>query len=378
MSDSAAEKTQEPTPKRLRESREKGEVPRSRELGTLAITAGAVLVIAIFSSWFGQRARWFLRDGLSLDRSQIMDPSALPLALSEAMATGLQWVVPFLVAGVVFAFAAPLLLGGWNLSAKSLAPQFKRMNPLSGIKRLFSANALMELLKALAKFFLLGGMAVVILWTWRDQVFSLAGKDLAVGVAEGLRLCFATVASLCIGLAAIAAIDAPFQYFSHRKKLRMTLQEVKDEMKETEGRPEVKQQIRQAQQNAARKRMASDMTRANVVLNNPSHFSVALYYDPDADAAPTVIAKGADHMAEVIRELAQENRVPQLRIAPLARALYRHVDVGEQIPAGLYVAVAQVLSYVFALANRPQQAGDLPNPEVPADYQWQPEQPTTN
>ncbi|MGJ8669704.1 MAG: flagellar biosynthesis protein FlhB [Oceanococcus sp.] len=373
MSETAAEKTQEPTPKRLRESRKKGEVPRSRELGTLAITAGSVLVIAVFGTWFGEKALLFLRHGLSLERAQVMNPAATTLAFSEALVLGLQWLIPFLAAGIVFAFAAPVLLGGWNFSTEALQPQFKRMNPLSGLKRIFSSQALMELVKALAKFFLLGGMAVVVLWTWRDKVFALATKELSVGIIEGLGLCFSTVAALCIGLAAIAAIDAPFQYFSHRKKQRMSLQEVKDEMKESEGRPEVKQQMRQMQQEAGRKRMAQDMQTANVVINNPSHFSVALYYDPDGSAAPKVVAKGANHMAEVIRDLAKENRVPQLRIAPLARALYRHVDVGAEIPAGLYLAVAEVLSYIFTLNTKPQQAGETPNPDVPEDYQWQSE-----
>lgn len=375
MADSAAEKTQEPTPKRLRETREKGEIARSRELGTLATTAGAVLVIAMFGGWFARRAQALMHDGLSLERGQLMHPEAMTAALHDTLLLGLQWSVPFLVGGVVFAFVAPLLMGGWNFSTQALQPKFERLNPLAGIKRIFSAQALMELLKAVAKFVLLGGMAVLVLWTWREHLLGLGMQNLSAGMAQGLKLCFYTLAALCIGLALIAAIDAPFQYFSHRKKLRMTLQEVRDEMKETEGRPEVKQHIRRMQQEMSRKRMAQDMARANVVINNPTHFSVALYYDPQGDAAPVVVAKGADHMAEVVRDLAREHRIPQLRIAPLARALYRHVEVGAEIPAGLYLAVAEVLSYIFALNTRPAQAGEPPDPDIPDVYRWKPDDP---
>lgn len=373
MADSSAEKTQEPTPKRLRETREKGEVARSRELATLVSMAGAVLVIAMFGGWLAQAAMNLMRNSLSLDRGQVVAPQAMTAALHDALLLGLKLSTPFLIAGVVFAFVAPLLMGGWNFSTQALQPKIERLNPLAGIKRIFSAQALMELFKAVAKFVLLGGMAVLVLWAWREHVLGLGMRDLGDGLSSGLKLCFYTLSSLCIGLALIAAIDAPFQFFTHRKKLRMTLQEVRDEMKESEGRPEVKQHIRRMQQEMSRKRMAQDMARANVVINNPTHFSVALYYDPQGAAAPVVVAKGADHMAELVRDLARENAVPQLRIAPLARALYRHVDVGAEIPAGLYLAVAEVLSYIFALSTRPAQAGEPPDPDIPAAYRWKPE-----
>lgn len=375
MAESAQEKTQEPTPKRLADARKKGEVPRSKELATLAITAGSVGVVLILGGSLGRSAMSFMRDGLRIERGDLLAGRQMPLALGEALADALIFLVPFLIAGIVFAFAAPLLIGGWNVSLEALTPKLEKLNPLSGIKRIFSAQALMELLKAIAKFVLLGGMAVAVLWAWHEQVLSLSMKPLAAGMQQGLTLCMGTVALLCIGLAAIAAIDAPFQYFSHRKKLRMSMQELKDEIKETEGRPEIKQQQRAMQQQAARGRMAQDMAEASVVINNPTHFSVALKYDPNGDAAPTVVAKGQDHMAELVRDLAKENRIPQLRIAALARALYRHVEVGQEIPAGLYLAVAEVLSYVFALDAGLRANDPTPNPDIPKDYRWQPPQP---
>ncbi len=372
MADSAAEKTQEPTPKRLREAREKGQVPRSRELGNLAGVAITVLTIAILGGELADMSRSFLRDGLSLRREDVMNMARMGEHFSSEMWLGLLWLLPILLLGFVAAFIGPVLFGGWNFSTKALTPDPARLNPFSGIKRIFSLTALVELGKAILKFLLLGGLSVIVLWGWHERVLGLGNLDLDTGMANGLAMCLATLAALCGGLAVIAGVDIPFQYFHHRKQLRMTLQEVKDEMKETEGKPEVKQQIRQLQQQMARKRMAQQIPRASVVINNPEHFSVALRYDPDGSAAPLVVAKGADHLAEVIRELAREHQVPQLRLPPLARALYRHVAVDQEIPAGLYLAVAQVLSYLFAL-NSAQQQPEMPDPEIPTEFRWNPE-----
>ncbi len=372
MADSAAEKTEEPTPKRLREAREKGQVPRSRELGNLAGVALAVLAIAILGGELGELAERLLRGGLSLEREHVMSVTRMGEHFANDLWLGLLWLLPLLAVGFLAAFVAPLLFGGWNFSTKALAPDPARLNPLSGIKRIFSVNALVELVKAVLKFLLLGGLSVIVLWSWHERVLSLGALDLDTGVASGLTMCLITLASLCVGLAVIAGIDVPFQYFHHRKQLRMTLQEVKDEMKETEGKPEVKQQIRQLQQQMARKRMAQQIPQASVVINNPQHFAVALRYDPAGNGAPTLVAKGADHLAAVIRELASEHKVPQLRLPPLARALYRHVEVDQEIPSGLYLAVAQVLSYIFAL-NNAQQQPDLPDPEIPAEFRWTPD-----
>ncbi len=374
MAENTADKTQEPTPKRLRDARKKGQLARSRELATLAIVAGAVLVISVVGPRLGRGAMAFLDRGLRLEREQMTSLAAVQENLGSSLISGFAWAMPFLLAGLLAAFVGPLLFGGWNYSPKALVPDFKRLNPVTGLGRIFSANALMELLKALAKFVLLGGLAVAVLWAYNDRVLGLGAQAVRSGVVEGLGLCFATVASLCLGLAVIAAIDVPFQFHAHRKKMKMSIREVKDEMKETEGRPEVKQHIRRMQQEAARRRMAQDMPTAHVVINNPEHFSVALRYDPDSGGAPEVIAKGADHLAEVIRELALENAIPQLRMPALARSLYRFVKVGEEIPSGLYLAVAQVLSYIFALNRHPQQAGSAPDPEIPAQYRWSPAQ----
>ena len=373
MEETSAEKNQEPTPKRLRESREKGEIARSRELATLAGVAAGVLVIWVGGSALGQAVMTFLSDGLSISREQAVQIETGPAAMGEALIRGLGLTTPFLIAGFVAAFAAPLLFGGWNYAAKALIPDPKKLDPIAGVKRIFSMNALMELFKALAKFVMLGGLAVVVLWGWQDRVLNLGAEPINTAVIDGLMLCLGTVTALLIGLAVIAAIDVPFQYHSHRKKLKMSLQEVKDEMKETEGRPEVKANIRRVQMEMARKRMAQDIPTADVIINNPTHFAVALKYDQSAGKAPVVVAKGVDHIAEVIRELAEQNKVPQLRIPPLARSLYRHVAVGAEIPSGLYLAVAQVLSYIFNIRQNPAEAGEVPDPEIPGDFVWNPD-----
>ncbi len=372
MSNSAAEKTEEPTPKKLREAREKGQVPRSRELATLFGVAGTVLVLVLMGRTLVDGARGFMVRHLRFDAAAMQDPGRMAEGLATALADALIWLLPFLLGGLVAAFAAPVLFGGWNWSGKALLPDPERLNPLAGLKRIFSLNALMELLKAVAKFVLLGGIAVMVLWGDHRQVLGLGQMDLKVAMAQGLDLCISALAWMCIGLAMIAAIDAPFQYFSHRKKLKMTLQEVKDEMKETEGRPEVKQQQRQLQQ-LARSRMAQQIPGAQVILNNPTHYAVALRYAPDGPGAPVVVAKGSGILAEVIRDLGREHRIPQLRLPPLARALYHNVEVDQEIPGGLYLAVAQVLSYVFALQQDPQRVGAPPDPEVPNEFRWDPD-----
>jgi flagellar biosynthetic protein FlhB len=265
----------------------------------------------------------------------------------------------------------PTLLGGWNFSTKALAPKFEKLDPIKGFMRLFAPRNFVELLKAMAKFLLIGTVALLLLQGLTNQIIGLSMEPVRAALGHAIWLCLLSLLVMCASLAIIAAVDVPFQLWDYSRKMRMTLQEVRDEMKETDGRPEVKSKIRQVQQQLARRRMMEEVPHADVIVTNPTHVSVALKYDAEGDmSAPRVIAKGTDLIALRIREIATENQVPIFEAPPLARALNAHADIGEEIPRRLYHAVAQVLSYVYALRrarNYEITTPELPDIDVPED-----------
>lgn len=350
MSESSAQdRTERATPKRLADARKKGQVPRSRELSAAAVVlAGAGGVLA----WGGSAAEGaaaLLRASYAGIVPALDDPSLLPTRAVELAGQGFLQVLPILGLTTVAALAAPMLIGGWNFSPGAAAPDFARVNPLSGLKRIFSANSLAELFKALLKFLLIAAIASGVIWSDRDRLLALGALPAASAVAEGLRLALDALLWMGGGLLLIAAIDVPWQLFQHAKQLRMTKQEVREEYKQSEGKPEVKAKIRRLQQEMANARMMEKVPTADVVVTNPTHYAVALSYSAGKDRAPRVVAKGADELARAIRELAAEHRVPLVEAPPLARALYRGCELDDEIPSALYQAVAQVLSYVYQL-----------------------------
>jgi flagellar biosynthetic protein FlhB len=344
-----SDRTEDPTPKRLQDARRKGQIARSRELSmTLVMLAGAASFL-FMGPYYHARLESLFALGLDFDRRQAFDP-AEPLNLfGEAVLAGLTMLLPLFVILVFAAFVAALSFGGWAFSSEGLKPKLERLNPLNGLKRVFGLNGLAELLKALAKFLLVAVVAAVILWTKASDLIRLGQLDANSGLAQTAELLSLAFIGVCATLILIAAIDVPFQWFQHRRKLRMTKQEVKEELKETEGRPEVRSRIRQAQQELANRRMMEAVPTADVVATNPTHFAVALRYDDKKNRAPIVVAKGTDLLAARIREIATENGVPIIEAPPLARALYRTVELGREVPAALYVTVAQVLTYVYQL-----------------------------
>jgi flagellar biosynthetic protein FlhB len=364
------ERTESATPKRLEEARRRGQIPRSRDLSTAAVmmTAGAGLYFfggQLSSSMFGVMQR-----GLTLSREQSLDPNQIVPVLSATAADALFACVPLFGLIVLAALLAPLALGGWNFSTEALAPKFNRLNPLDGFKRMFSMRALVELGKALAKFGVVGVIAVMVLWNDASELLSLGREPTGAALGHAIRLCGQGLIWLSSGLLFIAGIDVPYQLWSHAKQLKMTREEIRQEMKESEGSPEIKGRIRQVQQQMARQRMMQDVPKADVVVTNPTHFAVALRYDDKRMRAPIVVAKGADAIAARIREVAGEHQVPIFEAPPLARVLYRNVDIGQEIPSNVYVAVAQVLTYVFQLktaikTGAPQP--DRPTVEVAED-----------
>ena len=370
-SESGADKSEEPTGKRLEESRKKGQIARSKELNTLAVTLTGTVALIIFGAYMGNVLMDIMRGNFSLPREVLMSERSMALYLLASGKEALLAVQPFLLALLIASVAGPIALGGWLFSAEALQPKASRMNPLAGLKRMFSVQALVELIKALAKFLVILAVALVVLAIDQDDLLAIANEPIEPAILHSLKVVGWSAFWLSCGLILIAAVDVPFQLWSHKQKLMMTKQEVRDEYKDTEGKPEVKGRIRQLQREMAERRMMQAVPQADVVITNPTHFAVALKYDPEKGGAPMLLAKGGDFLALKIREIAQEHQVMVLESPALARAVYYSTELDQEIPAGLYLAVAQVLAYVYQLrqykAGKGKRPGPLPDLPIPAD-----------
>jgi flagellar biosynthesis protein FlhB len=365
------ERTEEPSQKRLQDARERGQVPRSRELSNFAsMIGGSAALVAIGGSLAGHPSQ-MMRRALNVDPQSLRNPDSMLSALGEASLSALAVLLPIFGVLIGLALLASLVLGGWNFSPQAMAPDFTRLNPLAGLKRLFGLRGASELGKALLKCAVVGGVcAAIVSWTFRD-VLALAHMAPRAAIGRGGELVSWSFVWLCGSLALVAIVDVPLQLYQFKLALRMTRQELRDEAKESDGRPETKQRIRQMQQTLARRRMMHKVPTADVVIVNPTHFAVALKYDPQKMRAPRVLAKGVDLVAQNIRRIAEEHRVPVFESPKLARALYRSTDLNKEIPAGLYVAVAQVLSYIFRVRSlNPTIAARVarPNPQVSGEF----------
>lgn len=363
----AQERTEQASQKRLREARERGDVPRSRDFTAAAVSVAAVgMLLAAGPSMLG-RFVVMVHGGLNFDGQMLLHGDAMQQQLYALLMQGFAAVLPIFGAALLAAILAPMATGGFSFSSEALGFKFERLDPIAGIGRIFSLHGAVELLKALLKFVMLGGLTALLLWKAAPQLLLSARMPLDQGIHSVLGSIGHALLILSAGLLLLGAIDVPWQLFDYAKRMRMTREELKDEFKETEGRPEVKQRIRQIQQQMARKRMMEEVPRADVVVTNPTHYAVALRYDDAKMRAPRVVAKGADHMALTIRSLAAAHKVPLVEVPPLARALYAHVPMDAEIPATLYVAVAEVLTYVYRLhraeANG-EPAPDVPHPDV--------------
>jgi flagellar biosynthesis protein FlhB len=369
--ETGGERTEEPSQKRLQEARERGQVPRSRELTNFATMIGGSATLVAISGSLAGRMSQVMRHGMSIDPQSLRDPDGMLSSLGEACVSAVIALLPVFGSVIALVFLASLLLGGWNFSVQAMAPDFSRLSPLSGIKRLFGLRGASELGKALLKCAVVGGVcAAVVSWIFGD-VLSLARMEPRAAISRGAGLMGWSFVWLCASLALVALVDVPLQLFQFKRGLRMTRQEVRDEAKESDGRPETKQRIRQMQQQLARRRMMHKIPTADVVIVNPTHFAVALKYDPKQMRAPRVLAKGVDLVAANIRRIAEEHRVPVFESPKLARALYKSTDLNKEIPAGLYVAVAQVLSYIFRVRTlNPTIAARVarPNPQVSGEF----------
>lgn len=369
--DSGQERTEEPTAKRQEDAKKKGQIARSRELNTMAVMLASAVAMVMLGKAMIFDLGELLKQHLHISRADIFDVGAMSRLFADAVIDGLWLLTPLLILLMVVALLAPLSIGGWSFSFEAIQPKLSKLNPIKGFGRLFSWRSLTELLKALVKFVLVTAVAIGVIWLQMGEFIQLGSESLQPGLAHAGELLTAAFLYVSAALILIAAVDVPFQIWDHNKQMRMTHQEVRDEMKDTEGKPEVRSRIRQLQREISQRRMMEAVPKADVVVTNPTHFAVALKYDPKKMRAPVVLAKGADLIALNIRKVAEENNITRIEAAPLARALYHSTEIGQAIPQGLYLAVAQLLAYVFQLKAVQKNGGRKPAPpamEVPDEF----------
>ncbi|NMM40195.1 flagellar biosynthesis protein FlhB [Pseudoalteromonas arctica] len=358
--DSGQEKTEEPTGKKIDESKKKGQVARSKELGTMFVLIFSAISLLLYGPEIGKGLYNIMGRMLSLDRNETYDTTKM-FAVWGAVADALVFPMAMFVFIIVLAgIIGNTLLGGFNFSWQAAAPKASKMSPAKGIKRMLGPQAGVELVKSILKFVVVAGFAVFLINTFFDEILHLSIESAPGNIIHALEILAWMFLGLTCTLTIIAAIDAPYQSHKHHKELKMTLQEVKDEYKNSEGDPQIKARIRQTQRQMSQRRMMQDVPDADVVVTNPTHYSVALKYDTERAGAPIVVAKGVDEMAMQIRKIAIGNEVPIIESPMLTRALYHTGEVGEQIPDQLFTAVAQVLAYVFQLKRFQKGRGKRP------------------
>ncbi|WP_085723339.1 flagellar biosynthesis protein FlhB [Pseudomonas sp. R37(2017)] len=361
-SESGQDKTEDPTEKRKQDSREKGEVARSKELNTLAIMLVGACALLIFGGAMAKDMMELMRINFSLPREVILDQRSMATYLMRSGQIALWSIQPVMITLVLAAIIGPISLGGWLFATSSMAPKFSRLNPGPGLKRMFSTKSVVELLKALAKFIIILFVALAVLSSDIDDLLRIAHEPLDMAVIHSLQVVGWSTLWMACGLILIAVVDVPVQLWESHKKLLMTKQEVRDEHKDQEGRPEVKQRIRQLQREMSQRRMMAAIPEADVVITNPTHYAVALKYDPEKGNAPVLLAKGTDFLALKIREIAAANEILLLESPALARSIYHSTELEQEIPGGLYLAVAQVLAYVYQIRQYRAGKGKRPDP----------------
>jgi flagellar biosynthetic protein FlhB len=358
--ESDLERTEPASPRRLEQARERGQVPRSPELSTFAVLLAAGGGMVMMGDALVDSLEMITRAGLTLDRASAFDTAALTVRLYEGAAAALVGFAPLFLLVLLVAVVAPMLVSGWLFTFQALQPDFSRLNPITGLKRILSWNGAIQLGKALLKTIVVGGVAAWVVWAERAEIVSLVGAPVEPGLVHLGGLLGRTFLVIAGAFALIVVVDVPFQIWDHHRQLRMTKEEVRRELKETEGDPQIKARIRSLQREAARRRMMAEVPKADVVVTNPDHYAVALRYTEATMRAPRVVAMGALLVAERIVALARDNGVPVLRAPPLARALFAHAEIGQEIPGALYNAVAEVLAWVYQLRRFEAGGGERP------------------
>ncbi|HCX34771.1 MAG TPA: flagellar biosynthetic protein FlhB [Rhodocyclaceae bacterium] len=364
------ERTEPASQRRLEQAREEGQVPQSRELSAFLVMIAGAAGLWVMGGWLAERLSVLMRHGLALERQAAFDTSAMSRMLLDLSGRALAASAPLFVLLILAALAGPFALGGFVFSPKALNADLSRIDPLKGFGRMFSVNGLAELVKAIAKTLLVGGVALWVIWRQRDALAGVLGQSLPGGMASVSAAIAHSAVLIVAAMALVAAADVPFQLWQYHRRLRMTKEEVKREARELEGDPQLKARIRSQQREIARRRMMQQVPKADVIVTNPTRFAVALKYEAEGMRAPTVVAKGRGEVAAKIREIGALGRVPMLEAPSLARALYRHAEIGDEVPAALYGAVAEVMAYVYQLhahlagaASAPRAPEAIPVPE---------------
>jgi flagellar biosynthetic protein FlhB len=372
MADDSGDKTEEPTAKRIADARKKGQIPRSKELNTfVALMTGSIMLMFTGES-ISKGLIQIIRKQFKLNRDVFFDDASLVIYFKQVLLDGMLLIVPLVLTMGVVALLTPIMMGGWNFSIESMSPKISKMNPVSGLKRMFGVQGWVELLKSIVKIVLVFSVAGSLFKGYLDQFMALSSLSLTNAMINAGDIILFGFMILSSTLIVIVAIDVPYQLWNNNKQLKMSKQEVKDESKQQEGNPEIKGQIRRKQMEMSQQRMMDEVPKADVIVTNPTHYAIALKYDPLGSGAPIMVAKGVDLIAAHIRNSAMGADVPLVAAPPLARALFYSAEIGEEIPKGLFLAVAQILAYVFQLKAATENNGDKPLPprniKVPGDF----------
>ncbi len=362
------DRTEDASSRRLDQAREEGRLPRSRELIAFSVLFFTVLACFGFGPALMEDIKAIFIYNFDLHQDIIFQSTAMTKHLSHSLKEIFFSILPILISSVIACFAGSIAIGGWNISSEAIKFDFSKMDPLSGLKRMFSLNSLVELVKALLKFSVMIGFTVFILYKEKNELISLTSMPINTAIVQSVSIVFYSLLHLILALLLVVMVDVPFQLWNYKNELKMSKQELREEYKETEGRPEVKGKIRQAQKEMSKKRMMEKVPTADVIITNPDHFAVALQYVSSENKAPRCIAKGVDFVAGKIKEIASENEVPIIAAPPLARALFYATKLDQEIPVGLYKAVAQVLAYVYQLKEYEKGKGKRPG-KLPSEFE---------
>ena len=365
------ERTEQATPKRRQEAREKGQIPRSRELSTMAVLLASGMALLVFGHNLVAHIQDVMSGSFVLDREIIFRVDQLLPVLLNMFEKALGSLLPFFAAVFIVAVLSPLAIGGWVYSIEAMSFKWEKIDPVRGIKRIFSARSLMELFKALFKFLIVLGISISLIWYNLDYIYMVGKSDALTSIASLTTILLWAFLLISSSMVLIAMIDVPFQLWEYNKNLRMTKQEIREEMKQTDGSPELKRHLRNRQREISTRRMMQEVPKADVIITNPTHYAVALKYDQEKMDAPVVIAKGRDLVAQRIRELGRSSNIPILSAPPLSRALYFSTDIGHRIPDGLFLAVAQVLAFIYQIRrkhNTHYSEYSMDNLPIPEEY----------
>jgi flagellar biosynthetic protein FlhB len=355
------ERTEDPTGRRLSQAKEKGQIPRSREMGTAVVLLSGVIGLMMVGASLGSAMLSIWQKSFSFEREGLFDPETMQRALVASIADVMTPLLFLFAIVLIASMLGNMLIGGLNFSSEAMMPKFSKLNPLNGLKRMFGIQSLIELIKSMGKVLFIAVMAWIVLRANLAHILDLGQRQIDFAIQDALQILLWIGLLLCCALLPIVLIDVPFQIWHHKQQLKMTKQEVKDEFKDSEGKPEVKSRIRQLQYEMANRRMMAEVPKADVVVTNPTHYSVALKYDRSKPkASPVVVAKGTDDVAMKIREIAREYQVPMIASPALTRALYHTTKLDHEIPEGLFVAVAQILAYVYQLQAYRKGRGEAP------------------